>query len=262
MHAAQLDAKEKAWLRGQAREWLQADLVLWTKRTESAKAADRATLRQTLRHWQEDADLASVRDAASLANLAQPEREAWLKIWADVAAELGCAEGTVFSRLARARDRLRKQLQRRGLGGLALAAGGLALTLAQQACVASVPPAVLQATLHTTLCTATLDAAATGASSRPVAALAEGALRSMFITKLQTALALVTTTLLLAGSAYLVHRAPAEPPPIRAEEANAPKAPVARFTDAEFKKLKPVLDLKNQAWTTIPGSTRSPRRDG
>jgi hypothetical protein len=74
----------------------------------------------------------------------------------------------------------------------------------------------------------------------------------MFITKLQTALALVTTTLLLAGSAYLVHRAPAEPPPIRAEEANPPKAPVARFTDAEFKKLKPVLDLKNQAWTTIP----------
>jgi hypothetical protein len=27
---------------------------------------------------------------------------------------------------------------------------------------------------------------------------------------------------------------------------------VAGFTEAEFNKLRPVLDLKNQPWTTIP----------
>ena len=74
----------------------------------------------------------------------------------------------------------------------------------------------------------------------------------MFISKLQTALALVATTLLLAGSAYLVHRAPAEPPPIRTEGAKAPKTPVARFTDAEFRKLKAKLDVHNQPWARIP----------
>jgi hypothetical protein len=162
---------------------------------------------------------------------------------------LGWAEGTVFSRLARARDCLRKRLQKRGL---ALATGTVAATLAQQASAAGVPPGVLQAALHTALRTATVDAAAAGAVSPPVAALAEGVLKSMFLRKLQTGVALVATTLLLAGSALLVHRATAEPPPARARASEAPKTPAAGLTEDEFQKLKPVLDLKNQPWTTIP----------
>jgi hypothetical protein len=109
-----------------------------------------------------------------------------------------------------------------------------------------------QATLHTALCTATVGAAAAGAIPPPAAALAEGVLKSMFMTKLQTALVCVATTLLLAGSACLVHRAPAEPPPIRAEGAKEPKTPVAGFTDAEFKDLKAKLDVHNQPWARIP----------
>jgi hypothetical protein len=85
-----------------------------------------------------------------------------------------------------------------------------------------------------------------------VAALAEGVLKSMFLRKLQTAVTFAATTLLLAGSALLVHWATVEPPPILAQVSKAPKTPGGGLTEAEFKKLKPVLDLKNQPWTTIP----------
>ena len=77
----------------------------------------------------------------------------------------------------------------------------------------------------------------------------------MLVKKLQSGIALVATTILLAGSALLVHRATAEPPSPAAQPAQATQAPEtteAGLTVAEFKKLKPVLDLKNQAWTTIP----------
>jgi hypothetical protein len=73
----------------------------------------------------------------------------------------------------------------------------------------------------------------------------------MFITKSRTALTLVATTLLLAGSAYVVHGTPAEPPPIPAEGAEAPTTPVARLTDAEFTELKTKLDVHNQPWARI-----------
>jgi RNA polymerase sigma factor (sigma-70 family) len=168
---------------------------------------------------------------------------------AEAAAELGWAEGTVFSRLARARDALRKRLQRRGLS---LAAGALTATLAQQASAASLPPGLLQATLHAALSTATAGAAAAGAVSPPVAALAEGVLKSMMIRKLYTGVALVVTTLLLAGSAVLVYQATAEPPPSRAQAAQKPKAPAAPVSEAEFEKLIAKLDVHNQPWGRIP----------
>jgi hypothetical protein len=170
---------------------------------------------------------------------------------AEAAAELGWAQGTVFSRLARARDCLRKRLQRRGL---ALAAGALTATLAQQASAASLPPGLLQATLHAALSTATAGAAAAGAVSPPVAALAEGVLKAMFLRKLQSGIALVATTFLLAGSAsaLLVHRATAEPPPSRAQAAEKPKAPAAPVSEAEFEELIAKLDVHNQPWGRIP----------
>jgi hypothetical protein len=46
-----------------------------------------------LRHWQQDADLSSVRDPAALARLPRDERDAWERLWADVASLLGKAGG-------------------------------------------------------------------------------------------------------------------------------------------------------------------------
>lgn len=37
-----------------------------------------------MRHWQQDADLAGVRDAATLAKLPEDERKPWRELWDDV----------------------------------------------------------------------------------------------------------------------------------------------------------------------------------
>jgi tetratricopeptide (TPR) repeat protein len=86
--AAKLDDKEKARLRKQALDWLRADLALRTRQLESGPAADGAAAAYTLRHWQQDPDLASLRDAAALAKLPPEERAVCAKLWADVAALL------------------------------------------------------------------------------------------------------------------------------------------------------------------------------
>ena len=84
--AAKLDDKERARLRRQALDWLRADLALWAHQVEDGKAEARARARQTLQHWQEDADLAGLHDAAALAKLPSSERATCQKLWADVAA--------------------------------------------------------------------------------------------------------------------------------------------------------------------------------
>jgi hypothetical protein len=89
---AGLDEKEKARLRGQALGWLQANLALWASRLASGKPGDRAAVEVALRHWQADADFASVRDRAALAGLPEAERWLWQKLWDDVAAMLARAQ--------------------------------------------------------------------------------------------------------------------------------------------------------------------------
>ena len=86
--AAKLDATERARLRQQALAWLRADLALWTKDVDGGKPADRGAAQRTLRHWQRDTDLASVRDKEALAKLPGAERGEWQKLWAEVAALL------------------------------------------------------------------------------------------------------------------------------------------------------------------------------
>jgi hypothetical protein len=91
--AANLDDKERTRLRRHALDWLCADLALRTKQVGSDKPADRAAVQQALRHWQQDADLAGIRDAAALAKLPADEQKAFSKLWADVAAVLKKAKG-------------------------------------------------------------------------------------------------------------------------------------------------------------------------
>lgn len=97
----------------------------------------------------------------------------------EAAGQLGCAEGTVASRLARARIMLARRLRKRGI---ALSGGALAAVLSQQAASAGVPTSVV---------TSTIKAASGAAISANIAALTEGVIKTMLFTKLRTVFAVV-----------------------------------------------------------------------
>jgi tetratricopeptide (TPR) repeat protein len=82
------DDKEKARLRGQALEWLRADLVLRRRQAGSAEPAQRQQAVATMAHWLVDSDLAGVRPGPSQVAMPAEERAAWEKLWADVKATL------------------------------------------------------------------------------------------------------------------------------------------------------------------------------
>lgn len=86
--SAKLDDKEKTRLRKQALDCRRADLTRRTKQLETGKPADRAVVQQMMRHWQQDTDLAWLRDAAALAKLSADEQKACAQLWADVGALL------------------------------------------------------------------------------------------------------------------------------------------------------------------------------
>ncbi len=119
----------------------------------------------------------------------------------EAARDLGVPEGTVASRLARARDLLADRLARRGL---AASGGVLAVLLSQQAASAAVPAAVMSTTI---------TAVTTGAASLAAASLAAGVLKAMFLTKCKSLTAtLVALCVLGLGGGYFAHRAMADKP--------------------------------------------------
>jgi tetratricopeptide (TPR) repeat protein len=84
--ADKLDDQARGRLRKQALEWVRADLALWTKQADSDKPDTRVVVQGKMQHWQRDTDLASVRDKDALEKLPAEERDAWRKLWDDVAA--------------------------------------------------------------------------------------------------------------------------------------------------------------------------------
>jgi RNA polymerase sigma factor (sigma-70 family) len=105
----------------------------------------------------------------------------------DAALRLGLPEGTLSSRLATARSMLAKRLTRRGL---ALASGGVAAVLAQNAASACVPASLIGSTV---LAAARVAAghSVSAAASTSVATLAKGVMNTMLMSKLKVPLGLV-----------------------------------------------------------------------
>jgi eukaryotic-like serine/threonine-protein kinase len=85
------EADRTRW-RKQARDWLQADLAFWAKTLDSGSRAARDRVKKMLTQWREDPDLACVRDAGALDQLAADERKECLALWAGVAAVLARTE--------------------------------------------------------------------------------------------------------------------------------------------------------------------------
>jgi RNA polymerase sigma factor (sigma-70 family) len=139
----------------------------------------------------------------------------------EAAQQLGAPEGTVAGRLARARTMLAKRLARHGLGA---SGGAVAALWSQDVTAAEVPAWVVSSTVNAA---SRLGAGQAGVTSAKVAALTEGVLRSMSLTKLKIATAVVLAVLAVvaAGAGGLLYRAPAgEPPqPPKAEKPAAPK---------------------------------------
>jgi serine/threonine-protein kinase len=80
-----LDAAARARWRRQALEWLRADLAVWSRMADGGKPADRRAVADALRQWQQEKDLAALRDPDALASLPADEQAAWRQLWADVA---------------------------------------------------------------------------------------------------------------------------------------------------------------------------------
>jgi serine/threonine protein kinase/Flp pilus assembly protein TadD len=75
---------ERARLRGQALDWLRADLEAWHRTLEKALGEARPAVGKTMRHWLGDSDFAGVRGREALARLPEAERQGWQKLWANV----------------------------------------------------------------------------------------------------------------------------------------------------------------------------------
>jgi len=110
--SAKLDDKQRTHWRRQAVGWLNADLALWAKQSESAKPQDRAIVQQTLSHWQKDADLAGMREAAALAKLPAEERAACHALWAEVAELLKKTAGKERGNQSRKHERRKHEKER------------------------------------------------------------------------------------------------------------------------------------------------------
>ena len=86
--AAALGGADAAEWRGQALEWLRADLA--------AREQAATGLAATLEHWKQDPDFASVRDR--LDDLPKPESEAWGSLWDAVDRSLAAASPAALLR--------------------------------------------------------------------------------------------------------------------------------------------------------------------
>jgi RNA polymerase sigma factor (sigma-70 family) len=149
----------------------------------------------------------------------------------EAATLLGWPKGTVLSSLARARERLRHRLTRRGL---ALTSGLLGAVPAQNAASAAVPAVLAENTLKAALLFAASPGAVSGIAA-PVLAYAESMLHAAFVAKLKvTAVLLLATAAAGTGAVLLVYGVrtaiPAEvvsrnPPPAPKHDETSPMQP-------------------------------------
>ena len=153
----------------------------------------------------------------------------------EAARRLGCPRGTVLSRLAAARQRLRCRLVRRGVAPAAAAEEALERK-------ATAAPAVLVgATVRAAAWMAAGRAGGAGIVSGSVLSLTEGALKAMFVKKLKWAAAVLAAAALVGGGVGLWFRQPAAAePPARTRAPEPPAKPVEEPAEEAVEVRPPV----------------------
>ncbi len=81
-----LDDAGQAKLRRQALDWLKSELTAWTTLRESGAPQGRLTIALALSDWQQEPDLAGIRETKALARLSRFEQTEWQTHWAEAAA--------------------------------------------------------------------------------------------------------------------------------------------------------------------------------
>lgn len=146
----------------------------------------------------------------------------------EAARYLGCPEGSVSSRLSRAREMLAGRLTRQGL----MVPAGLVATVLAQESSAAVPISLVSSTVEVGLAVA-VGRIVTTAAPAPVMSLTQGVLKTMFLSKIKLASMMVfaTAAVVLGGSriAYQPARASAsQPEPVVSEPAAQADDPAPR----------------------------------
>lgn len=157
----------------------------------------------------------------------------------EAARQLGCAVGTVGSRLARGRERLRDRLTRRGL---APRAGLLGAGLLEETASAAAPMDLMRSTAQAALRIAAGESALVSAN---VSALLKGMLKTMFLTRLKfiAAFASIATgglTVLALGAALEQKPPPAFPP-------GKEKAPILRPAESPQQLFNKMVKTYSEA---------------
>jgi serine/threonine-protein kinase len=81
---AAVSLEERARWRQQARTWLRADLMAWSKSLVNGSEMERELARRMLARWQNEPDLAGLRELPALDALPADERNDCLALWHDV----------------------------------------------------------------------------------------------------------------------------------------------------------------------------------
>jgi RNA polymerase sigma factor (sigma-70 family) len=161
----------------------------------------------------------------------------------EAARHLECALGTLKSRLASARDRLRRRLIRRGV---APAAAALAAGLAASSASAAAPASLARATVDVAVQCLSARSAAAAAAAASVSTLAEGVLRTMYLSRLRTIGAVLLAVGASAAGLGVLAQAqrPTQTPPQTTNQTQSP--PSTRFDDA-IRGMEERLRMLRQA---------------
>jgi RNA polymerase sigma factor (sigma-70 family) len=164
----------------------------------------------------------------------------------EAAKQLGWPEGTVAGRLARARTTLAKALARHGV---VFSGGTLAVAISQNVASACVPGSLVFTTVKAASMSAAGKAVA-GVVSAKVAALADGVMKAMLLTKLKIIAALVVILCVLGtGASMLTHHTLAAGQQ-EAKKKTAP-TPESNVPDAPAAKPKEDKELLQGTWHIV-----------